>query len=163
MRKVLVIAYGNPLRSDDGIAWQAAEALRRDLGHKVRVICVHQLTPEITEDIALADMVIFLDALRKGGPGHVICSAIFAAPGELHFSHYFSPSQMLELCRQLYLVEPRAFLISINGTWFGHGRELSPAAVDAIPEVVAKVSQLIEQFSRESGMPDQSRVAPQAR
>jgi hydrogenase maturation protease len=154
MQQVLVIAYGNPLRSDDGIAWQAAEALRRKLCDRARVTCVHQLTPELAEEVALADMVIFLDASSNGEPGQVACRAIFAAPGGSDFSHHFAPAEILDLCRRLYFAEPRAFLISINGKSFGHGHELSPAVIHAVPEVVAQVCKLIEHLRGESRTPE---------
>ena len=162
MKQVLVIAYGNPLRSDDGIAWQAAEALRRKLCDQVRVTCVHQLPPELAEDVALADMVIFLDASSNAEPGRVACRAIFASPGESDFSHHFAPAEILDLCRRLYFAEPRAFLVSISGKSFRHGQELSPAVLHAVPEVVALVSRLIEHLRRESRTPYHPRLAPGA-
>jgi Ni,Fe-hydrogenase maturation factor len=125
MEHLLVVGYGNPLRSDDGIAWHAAEQVRQELPDAARVICVHQLTPELAEDVAAADVVIFLDASGRGEPGSVRCEVVFTRLEEVRFSHHLT------------------FLISIHADCFHHGQELSPAAIQAIPNVVAQVRALM--------------------
>ena len=143
MGHLLVVGYGNPLRSDDGIAWRAAEQVRKELPNITRVICVHQLTPELAEDVAAADVVIFLDASDTGEPGGVRCEAVFTRLDGLRFSHQLTPSEVLTLAFRLYSVRPRAFLISIHADCFHHGQELSPAANQAIPDVLAQVRALM--------------------
>jgi hypothetical protein len=81
MEHLLVIAYGNPLRCDDGIAWQAAEELKRELPDSAEIIYVHQLTPELAENASRAHTVIFLDAARNGAAGHVSCQSVSPQPG----------------------------------------------------------------------------------
>lgn len=149
MRNVLVIAYGNRLRCDDGVGWQAARELRHTLPWPARIICVHQLTPEVAEDISRADLVIFLDASNNGRPGTVRCQAIPAPSRELHFSHYLAPADLLALCDRLYSARPSAFLISIDGERFEHGQHFSARTVNAIPLVVERVSQLIDRYESE--------------
>src|SRR5436190_12555441 len=58
----LVIACGNPLRGDDGVARVAGERLIALQLTEVRVLTVHQLMPELIEDIKKAARVLFLDA-----------------------------------------------------------------------------------------------------
>jgi hydrogenase maturation protease len=144
--RVLVIAYGNPLRSDDGVAWQAAEEIRRKLASLVEVICTHQLMPELAEEASWADTVIFLDATDNGDPGKVVCETVSAEPTQSRFSHHLTPAQLLGLCDQLYEAKPRAFLISISGECFDHGDGLSPAAKSALPQSVAAVSDLLRRL-----------------
>ena len=44
---VLVVGYGNALRTDDGVGWHAAERLADDPRlADATVIAVHQLTPD---------------------------------------------------------------------------------------------------------------------
>src|SRR5579862_9528285 len=51
--KILIIAYGNPLRCDDGIAWRAADALAQKLSDSdVEIVRLHQLAPELAETIS---------------------------------------------------------------------------------------------------------------
>jgi hydrogenase maturation protease len=158
MEHVLVIGYGNPLRSDDGIAWQAAEKLKREFDESAKVMCVHQLTPELAADICQTDMVIFLDASSKGEPGDVRCEAVSEEPGELRFSHHLTPAEVLTLSDRLYSAKPRAFLISMHGECFDHGSTLSPAAIHAVPEVVAQVCTLMKQLNRQSGGTEPSKT-----
>ncbi len=148
--RVLVIAYGNPLRCDDGVAWQAAEEIRRKLVPLVEVICSHQLTPELAEEASRSDTVIFLDATSNGDPGKVVCETVSPDLLQARFSHHLTPAQVLALCDQLYQAKPRAFLISISGERFDHGDGLSPAAVNALPQSVAAVSELLRRLKASS-------------
>jgi hydrogenase maturation protease len=144
--RVLVIAYGNPLRCDDGVAWQAAEEIRRKLPSLAEVVCVHQLAPELAEEISRAGTVIFLDATGDGDPGEVTCKTVSPEPIGPRFSHHLVPAQVLALCDQLYEAKPRGFLISISGQCFDHGDGLSPATMNALPQSVAVVSDLVRRL-----------------
>src|SRR5215471_11241439 len=106
MEPILVIAYGNPLRSDDAIAWRAVEKLRNQLPSSVETMCVHQLTPELAEDISRADLVVFLDASSHGQPGAVRCQTISAESGEINVFHHLKPQEILGLCNRLYSAKP---------------------------------------------------------
>ena len=139
--RVLIIACGNPLRCDDGVAWHAAEEIRRELA-SAKILCVHQLTPELAEEASRADAVIFIDANRNGQPGTVLCEAISPDSTAVRFSHHFAPAQVLALCSQLYSAEPLGFLVSISAECFDHGLDLSPAVREALPKSVAKAKEL---------------------
>ena len=155
MERAMVVGYGNPLRSDDGIAWQIIEHLRQELPTNTGVICVQQLTPELAADIALSSVVIFLDASSKGEPGTIHCEPVFARSHELRFSHHLTPSELLTLSDHLDSAKPRAFLISIHGERFDHGHSISSSVAHAVPEAVAQVWNLIKQLRRESESPQQ--------
>jgi hydrogenase maturation protease len=144
--RVQVIAYGNPLRCDDGVAWQAAEEIRRMLAPLVEVICVHQLTPELAEEISRSGTAIFLDATGTDDPGKVACQPVSPDRTPARFSHHLEPAQLLALCDQLYGAKPRGFLISISGQRFDHGDELTPAAINALPQSVSAVSDLLRRL-----------------
>jgi hydrogenase maturation protease len=97
MVPVLIIAYGNPLRSDDGVAWQAAETLRRKLpSAQAEITCVHQLTPELAERLSRSQSVIFLDASCSGEPGKITCEPL-SLSADVHFAHQLSPRGLLAL------------------------------------------------------------------
>src|SRR5262249_4363142 len=93
MDRTLVIAYGNPLRSDDGVAWRAAKELKRILPNSAQVISVRQLTPELAELASGSDLVIFVDASSEGPPGSVLCQPLSPEPGKFHFSHHLTPQE----------------------------------------------------------------------
>src|SRR3954471_3504710 len=62
--KVLVIGYGNTLRSDDGVGPHIAiEAAAWGLP-RLETIAVPQLTPELAELLASAELLIFVDAYQ---------------------------------------------------------------------------------------------------
>lgn len=143
MKRVLVIAYGNPLRSDDGVAWQAADSLRASVPDSVEILCVHQLTPELAEDVSRANLVIFLDAAQGGEPGTVSCDEVFPHQELLRFSHHLGPRDVAALSSRVYGAQPRAFVVSMNGECFDHGQTLSPTAISSLPQMQAKVVELI--------------------
>jgi Ni,Fe-hydrogenase maturation factor len=87
--------------------------------------------------------VIFIDATLEGEPGKVLCQSVSSDSTAVRFSHHLAPAQLLALCHQLYGAQPRGFLISISGECFDHGMGLSPAAMSALPESVAKANELI--------------------
>ena len=83
MPRVLIVAYGNPLRSDDGVGWVVAEELRRRLASpEVEVLQLQQLLPEVAESLSRADTVIFVDASCDGEPGERALPARHTAAGE---------------------------------------------------------------------------------
>ncbi len=144
MQRVLVIAYGNPLRCDDGVAWHAAESLRKRVPDSVEIECAHQLTPELAEDASRARLVIFLDASREGEPGKINTVEVFARAGTRNFSHHFGPADLVALSDEIYGAKPRAFAVSVNGECFDHGQMLSPAIRKALPQLEATMEELIQ-------------------
>jgi hydrogenase maturation protease len=151
--RILVIAYGNPLRSDDGVAWHAAQCLRERLP-SLRILSVHQLTPELAELAAEADGVLFLDAAHSGEPGEVACSQVIPEEEVSQFSHWLTPAQVMSLCAQLYGAAPRAILGSVAGACFEHGDALSEPLRNALPGLVDKVEEWIHQLA--NGLPSHS-------
>ena len=71
MPRVLIIGFGNCLRGDDGAGCRIARKLDNYFHQDpdVRVIGAHQLTPEMSEDIAGSEFVLFLDAAVGEHPG----------------------------------------------------------------------------------------------
>lgn len=144
MPRVLVIATGNPLRSDDGLAWRAADELAKEFfASELEIIKVHQLTPELAEDLSRAKRVIFVDAAASGEPGTVKCERMHPSAGESGSSHHLTPGTLLMLAATLYAAKPTAFLVSVAGKNFEHGELLSPQVELKIPELVAAMRELL--------------------
>jgi hydrogenase maturation protease len=142
MTRILVIAYGNPLRCDDGLAWRAAEDLSQlDLHFDIEVIARQQLTPELALAASQASAVLFIDATLTGVPGELVCAPLRPQQRSNAFSHDFSPEAILTLAQELYGTCPEAFSISLCGECFDHGEILSPKVLDALPRVAALVRQ----------------------
>ena len=134
MPRVLIVAYGNPLRSDDGVGWVVAEELRRRLASpEVEVLRLHQLLPEVAESLSHADAVIFVDASWDGEPGELRCQPVTPPPAKVQFSHQLSPAEVLGLAGQLYGATPQAFCVTLTGHCFEHGEELSESVAARLP------------------------------
>src|SRR5579871_5175875 len=70
--RLLIVGYGNPIRSDDAVGYLAAERLRQVLTEAdIAILSVHQLTPELAEPVSRAARVIFIDAAATGEPGAI--------------------------------------------------------------------------------------------
>src|SRR5690242_9270371 len=106
MTRILIVAYGNPLRSDDGLAWRVAEALQQILPPEAEVLMLHQLGPEVADSASRSECVIFVDAAAgPGKPGEVQIQELLAnksEPAASRFCHAFSPANVLSLSAQLY-------------------------------------------------------------
>ncbi len=149
MPHVLVIAYGNPMRCDDGLAWHAAAALEQKCsGSPIEIVRVHQLTPELAETVSRYDGVIFVDAASGGNapPGAIHCAEIDPPQDTPHFSHALSPNAVLALAHALFGASPRTFSVTLRGQRFDHGESLSPAVAAALPEMVSQIHGLIREF-----------------
>lgn len=142
--RVAIIAYGNPLRSDDGIGWHVAQLLLGEFSNfETEIISVHQLTPELAEEAARASGVIFIDASRAGEPGKIVYAPVQPDGGGEVFSHSLGPAQILALCEQLYRTKPAALTVSVVGSSFDYGDALSGTLQDAIPALIATVKDLV--------------------
>jgi len=143
-RRPLVICYGNRLRSDDGVAWQVADRLTGDVGLAgVDVICRHQLTPELAEDVSRARRVIFVDAAAGGTPGTVRHAALVAPAGDVNFaawSHDLTPARLAGLAVTIFGRVPPLDVVTVAAGSFAVGEDLSApvaAAVEAAAGAVA--------------------------
>ncbi|MGA7293435.1 MAG: hydrogenase maturation protease [Terriglobales bacterium] len=149
MSWILIVGYGNPLRSDDGLGWRAAEELSRKLSsaeNAIEVIVRHQLTPELADNIKTADAVFFIDATSSGRPGELSCKPVLRQPWIPH-SHECSPAAVLALARHLFDANPVAFAVSLCGECFDHGETLSLPVIAGLPHLIA----LVEKLSAEVG------------
>jgi hydrogenase maturation protease len=146
---VLIVGYGNPLRSDDGIGWHAARLLADDPRLAgARVLAHHQLTPELATDIASASLVVLVDASVDGAPGSVAVRSIQPRQDSpLSWSHHLDPAALAGLAHALYDHVPPIVLISVAGAAFTDGDRLSPALQRVLPEVVDRVARVVEEHA----------------
>jgi hydrogenase maturation protease len=145
MVRVLIIGFGNPLRSDDGVGWHVAQRFYGELSRAdVQVFARQQLTPEIADFVSRARRVLFVDAARKGKPGNLVCQKVVPADLPDSYSHELSPAAVLKLAEKLYGCCPPSFLFTIAGENFETGDAMSPAVCSAIPTLLARIKQFID-------------------
>jgi len=136
--RCLILACGNTLREDDGVGpFLAARAEQRFAElDSVRVICRQQWTPELAEDIAGAESVLFIDCAANAEPGSVQVTLVEPggeAPGVA--THHFGAAELLSLTRELYCNLPRTSLLLSIGAGSLELREgFSEAVQSALPE-----------------------------
>lgn len=145
MQRTLIIGYGNPLRADDGVGWQAARRLAALLqDESVKTLALHQLTPELAEPISRADQVIFIDASHQGSPGSWKFERLVAntiAGNSL--AHHFTPESLLTYAHAIYRASPFALVISVAGESFAYHEQLTPSVEKALPQVIEHVREQI--------------------
>ena len=148
--RVLILAYGNPLRGDDGVAWRVAELLREQLSSDdAEIVCAHQLAPEFAEIVSRVGGVIFIDARENGEPGKIYQTVIDNAADPIYGTHVLTSAQLMMLCDVLYGCRPEAYEISVSGECFSHGEHLSFRLNSALPLIAEAAVKRVRQFTRE--------------
>ncbi len=145
MNTFLIIGYGNPLRQDDGLGWQAARHLAKHLrGKPVQVIACHQLLPELAESAQNARAVLFIDARHNGTPGELTSEDVAdSAPSESPLVHFMDPRAVMHCAQEIYGHRPPATVLSMAGASFDYGEGLSAPVQQALPTLFKWVSDWI--------------------
>jgi hydrogenase maturation protease len=144
----LILACGNTLREDDGIgpflAVWAEDHWRTDA--RVRVLCDHQWTPEMVEEVAQADSVLFIDCATDCAPGAVRTMTVEPAGTDSKIeTHHLDAGQLLALSQQLYGAMPRSSLLLTVGAGSIELREgFSEAVQSALPEAQRRLANSVE-------------------
>jgi hydrogenase maturation protease len=144
MSKVLVIGYGNTLRGDDAAGVHAAELIAK---RHPEIICVrmHQLVPELAEQIAECDIVFFIDAQKDITQlnARLVVPSVDADQPRTHF---ISPESRLALSKLLYQRIPaKAYIVGIPASQFEFSEELSAQTDLAMHQCVELVDRMISE------------------
>lgn len=145
MARVLVIGYGNPLRSDDGVGLLAVRALREQLaGTDAEFVECQQLNMELAQPISEAEFVVFIDASTHGVAGEIVYQHLTPeAKPVASLSHGADPAVLLQAARELYGRAPEALLATIAGECFGYGTELTEHVARSLKGVVARLTEIL--------------------
>jgi hydrogenase maturation protease len=121
---ILVIGYGNTLRSDDGVGPRVAEAVDAMGLPGVCTMTCQQLSPEHAAPIAQADRVIFVDASVETSRDVQVRELTPGKTTQL-MAHAADPHTMLALARDVFGHAPRAWWLTIPAHELGFGESLS--------------------------------------
>jgi len=136
--RCLILACGNTLRGDDGVGpWLAAWVEQRFADEPaVRVTSRFQWTPDLAEDIAHAESVLFLDCAMDQKPGAVRVARVEPArPDGGLATHHTEAAELLSRSKELYASLPRnALLLTIGAGSTELGETFSQSVQDALPE-----------------------------
>jgi hydrogenase maturation protease len=153
---VLVIGVGNDLRGDDGAGRAVVEELARLAVPGLHPIWSHQLVPELAEQIAVARMVVFVDAAvppdrspNETGPNATGPNATrpigvrrVAASAPAVGGHQGGPEALLGLTALVGMNVPEAYVVSLPADDLRLGTQLSAPVRAAVAAAVAAVLRL---------------------
>jgi hydrogenase maturation protease len=133
-KSILIYAYGNPGRQDDGLGNALVEALGPWIAEQgmdqVEVDSNFQLNIEDADNIKDKDAVVFVDAsIEDIGQFHF--GRVEPSEGRSEFTlHSASPAYILALCIGLYNRHPETYLLQIRGYEWEFQEGLSPGAAE---------------------------------
>ena len=149
--RCLILACGNTLRGDDGIgpflcSW-AEERFAREPG--VRGIARQQWTPDLAQDIAQAESVLFIDCSLDQDAGKLLLREIEAAVPAVISTHTLGAAELLRLAHDLYDATPRrACLLTIGAGSVELGEELSAPVQAVLTDAQALLVLTVRQLLR---------------
>lgn len=141
-----IIGYGNRHRRDDAIGCHVIEALEQNLDSSVsgiHTLSLHQLEPELSEDLQTASEIIFVDATHELLAKGRAWKKILPVSDISGISHGISASTLLGLTRLLYHRCPPARMVAIQGRDFGFGQKLSRFAENNARKAIDDISRVI--------------------
>lgn len=148
MSKALVLACGNILRGDDGVALHVLNYLRKALRkNSAEFLFQQQWTPELAEPISQAQTVIFVDAGIGTTPGSVAYRQLQpGASQSCAHTHLTSVESLLLVAKELYGAHPeRAYLVTIAGASFELEETLSDPVRRVIPCAAQRIMALLSE------------------
>ncbi|MGK7931426.1 MAG: hydrogenase maturation protease [Microcystaceae cyanobacterium] len=142
---ILVIGYGNTLRNDDGIGRYVVEQLSPQ--PNVKILSVHQLTPELAAEMAGAKGVIFVDVTITEETT-VMTQPLTPSSSTSSLGHSSHPQSLLTLTQTLYNHLPLAWWILIPGRDFAYGETFSEITQACIPVAIQTIENLIKTLQK---------------
>ena len=154
--RVLVKAYGNPGRLDDGIGPVFASKLEEKKLQNVVVDCDYQLNVEDAKDISEHDVVIFVDASLSGSEPFYF-SSLTPQPALGFSSHSVEPEVLLHMAANLFSASAKGYALGIRGYDFNEfGEGLSEKARANLEQALEFLTtQLEAKTFKERGTPPQ--------
>ena len=155
MARVLIIGFGNAVRSDDALGIHAAHALGdyyRDRAD-VRTIPTSQLSWELAEDLSQADFVLFLDASAAEVPGTIVEEQLESRSSSPELTHHCTPGTLLITAMQLYGRAPCAASLTMVGSSFDVGVGLSQLVKSRFEEFLDKAKVIVSEWLHEPALP----------
>jgi hydrogenase maturation protease len=141
---VMVIGYGNDLRSDDGIGQRIANEIASWHLSSVESLAIQQITPDLADALARTDLVIFVDACLPVDGWDVQVRSLSPTCDIDNSVHISDPRSLLALTQALYGHCPTAWLVTIPGMNFEIGDRLSRIAEVGKAVALVKIIQILD-------------------
>ncbi len=147
---LLLVGYGNTLRSDDGVGPRLVEDLGTLRLPGVRTLICQQLSPEHSGAVALADAVIFVDA-AVDDPPVVQLRELQPGPAAQLFAHAADPRTLLAFARDVFGHAPRAWWLTIPAVNLAFGEQFSPVTAAGYAAARQRIQELADEFWEAKG------------
>jgi hydrogenase maturation protease len=145
-KTILVIGYGNSLRGDDIAGQRVADLIATWELPNLQALAVHQLTPELAEQLAMVDLTIFVDAYAAS-TGHSVCvHPVELAKTGITTGHWCEPSVLLAITQALFGYHPQSWWVTVPGVNFEVSDRLSIVAERGIEGALRQINHLIETY-----------------
>ncbi|ALF55210.1 hydrogenase maturation protease [Nostoc piscinale CENA21] len=145
---VMVIGYGNDLRSDDGIGQRIADEIASWHLSAVKSLAVHQLTPELADALANAELAIFVDAYVPLESFDVQVQSLSPSVDNAIAGHTADPQSLLALTRTLYGHCPPALWVTVPAVNFEFGDRFSEITETGKAIALGKIMQILDKFKK---------------
>jgi hydrogenase maturation protease len=126
------------LRSDDGVGPRLAEWAEEQFRAEpsVRVVSRQQWTPDLAEEVAQAESVLFIDCAIDSAPGEMgIFPVAPAASSPALATHHIGAPELLALSEELYSSLPlNALLLTVGAGSVEMGEDFSATVNAAFPQ-----------------------------
>ena len=139
---MLVIGYGNTLRSDDGAGPKVAEEVAGLNLPGVRTLSCALLSPELAEPVSQADRVVFVDAATN--TCKVELQPLAPASSSQLMAHAAEPATVLALARDVFGHAPQAWLLTLPVANMEVGEVLSKVTQRGVQTALRKLQELHE-------------------
>jgi hydrogenase maturation protease len=150
--RVLILACGNTLRSDDGVGPWLAEWAEQHFAPQpqIRVISRQQWTPDLAEDIAHSESILFIDCSIESQPGDLRFTRVEPSKSKQGLAnHHQGAAELLAFARDLYGFQTKnALLLTIGAGSIELGETFSPAVTAALPHACSTIERTIQAWSQ---------------
>jgi len=141
--KILVIGFGNTLRTDDGVGPRVAAAVSSWGVPGVESIAVHQLTPELADSLASAELALFVDARLAGRNASLEIQPLQPSVSRETLGHTSDPRSLLTLTLTIYGRYPRSWLVTVPAANFSLGEVLSTTGDCGAEHALEQIAALV--------------------
>ncbi len=141
----LIIGYGNILREDDGAGFHLAATLATNISPRLaRILAVHQLTPELTLELAKKDVdrVLFIDA-RRGQDRPLLMYQLEPLATVGSCGHQLTADLLLHMTHSLYSPSLKGWLLTLSAQRMGVGDTLSEVTQSAMSLAGTMIKKLV--------------------
>lgn len=139
-----IIAIGNRLMKDDGIAIEVAENLRERLkGYNIELLIGETDYESCFYHLKKEDFVVIIDAISIGaesGSIHMFkLEEVLSQPSDYNMQHDMNIIELIKL----YNMPLKGYIIGIEAADIGIGKELSPILREKFPQICSTIENVI--------------------